>query len=89
VALGVLDAGAFGNEPRLRGPRELLRDVRICRAAGVEHFSLFDLGGLLRRGRAEAWLESFSAAAENTYIPPTNRGDLLVRAANVIGKRWA
>ena len=58
VSLGAVGTGAFGDEPTLRAPAELARDVAITRAAGIDEISLFDLGGVLRRPPPEAWLEA-------------------------------
>jgi hypothetical protein len=63
LSLGTVGAGAFGDEPSYRDVGELRRDVAIARAAGIDELSLFDLGGVLRRGPAEAWLEAFVAGA--------------------------
>ena len=52
--------GALGDEPRYRDPSELAVDVAVARAGGVETLNLFDLGGVLRRGPAEAWLEALT-----------------------------
>lgn len=58
ISLGAVDVGAFGDEPAYRGPSELARDVAIAGAAGLTELALFDLGGVLRRGPAEAWLDA-------------------------------
>jgi len=65
VSVGVVDVGALGNEPRYRDPAELAVDVAVSRANGVHTINLFDLGGVLRRGPAEAWLEAL-AGTTNT-----------------------
>ena len=62
VAIGVVGTGAFGDEPVYRDVGELTDDVTVARAAGVDHLSLFDLGGVLRRERPAAWLDAFTAA---------------------------
>jgi hypothetical protein len=59
LSLGAVGTGAFGDEPVLRSPAELARDVAIARAAGIQELSLFELGGVLRRAPAEPWLEAF------------------------------
>ncbi len=58
LSLGCVGAGAFGSEPSYRDPRELARDVALARAARIDELALFDLGGVMRRGPAEAWLEA-------------------------------
>lgn len=60
LSLGTIGTGAFGNEPCYRDPRELARDVEIARDAGIDELSLFDLGGVVRRAPAEAWLDAFT-----------------------------
>jgi len=60
VSVGAVGIGALGDEPVYRGPRELLEDVATAEAAGVTELSLFDLGGVLRRG-GTPWLDAFAA----------------------------
>lgn len=85
VALGTIGTGAFESEPMWRNPEELARDVGICRAAGVRAFSLFDLGGLLRRPPPEAWLESFTGASEIDRVAPTRRTQFAWRLTQLLG----
>ncbi len=61
ASLGAVGSGAFGDEPTYRSPAELADDVAVARAAGVDDLALFDLGGVLRRPPAEAWLDPFTA----------------------------
>lgn len=67
VSLGVVGTGAFGDEPVLRSPAELARDVALVRAAGITDVALFDLAGVLARPPAEAWLDAF--ASETSLRP--------------------
>ena len=60
VSLGTVAPGAFGDEPSYRSPRELARDVKIARAAGVTELSLFDLGGVMRSPDPQAWLHALT-----------------------------
>jgi len=59
MSVGCVGTGAFEDEPVYRDPSELAADVTIVRAAGCDDLSLFDLGGVLSRPPAEAWLEAF------------------------------
>lgn len=59
ISLGTVGVGAFTDEPIYRSPIELVEDVAMARANGVDDLSLFDLGGIVRRGPPEAWLEAF------------------------------
>lgn len=59
LSLGCVGIGAFGDEPTYHGPSELADDVGLALAAGVDDLALFDLGGVLRRAPAEAWLDAF------------------------------
>jgi hypothetical protein len=61
LSLGTVGVGAFEDEPSYRSPDELARDVAIAAGAGIDELSLFDLGGILRRPPAEAWLAAFGA----------------------------
>lgn len=67
VSVGVVDVGALGDEPRYRDPSELAADVAVSLSCGIDAINLFDLGGVLRRGPPEAWLEALAAA---TPMPP-------------------
>lgn len=58
LSLGCVGAGAFGDEPAYRDPSELARDVALARAAGIDELSVFDLGGMVRRGPIEQWLDA-------------------------------
>ncbi|MEO8698932.1 MAG: hypothetical protein ABI867_02780 [Kofleriaceae bacterium] len=60
LSLGAVGPGAFGDEPGYRDPGELARDVAIAAAAGITELSLFELGGVLARKPAEAWLDAFA-----------------------------
>jgi hypothetical protein len=57
MALGAVGPGALGDEAVYREPGELRRDVALVRAAGIDDIALFELGGALRRGPLEAWLD--------------------------------
>jgi hypothetical protein len=64
MSLGCVGTGALLDEPIYRGPSELAEDVALARAGGCMDLSLFDLGGVLRREPAEAWLDAFAHGAE-------------------------
>ncbi len=84
ASLGAVGVGAFGDEPRLRSPEELREDVRAARAAGIDALTLLDLGGVLSRPPAEAWLDAFVGVDEEPLAGPppvTLRADLAVGAA--------
>jgi hypothetical protein len=59
LSIGTVGTGAFGDEPCYREPAELARDVQLARSAGIEEVSLFDLGGVIRRAPADAWLDAY------------------------------
>lgn len=61
LSLGTVGPGAFGDETSYRDVGELARDVTLARAAGIDDLSLFELGGVVRRAPAEAWLEALCA----------------------------
>jgi hypothetical protein len=63
ISLGCVGIGAFDDEPVYRAPTELAEDASIARAAGCQELSLFDLGGVLARPPAEAWLDAFAEGA--------------------------
>jgi hypothetical protein len=64
LSLGCVGTGALLDEPIYRSPLELAEDVALARAGGCVDLSLFDLGGVLRREPAEAWLDAFAHGAE-------------------------
>lgn len=61
LSLGTVGTGVFGDEPSYRDSAELRRDVELARAAGIDELSLYDLGGIVRRGPAEVWLEALAS----------------------------
>lgn len=70
VSLGAVGVGALGDEPTYRAVAELADDVAVALACGVDDLALFDLGGVLARPPAEAWLEAFVLTAPATAVPP-------------------
>ena len=89
VSLGCVGTGAFEDEPVYRSPRELAEDVAVARAEGCTDLSLFDLGGVLARAPAEAWLDAFASgeAASADLVAPSRR----VAAARTLARAatWA
>lgn len=83
VSLGCVGTGAFEDEPVYRAPEELAEDVALARAAGCDDLSLFDLGGVLARGPAEAWLGAFTGPSAATRAPSTRRVGAARRLARV------
>jgi hypothetical protein len=61
VSLGAVGTGALENEPVYRGPHELAEDVATAASRGISDITLFDLGGVVRRAPAEAWLSALVA----------------------------
>lgn len=61
LSLGCVATGAFGDEPAYRDPAELARDVALATRAGIAELSVFDLGGMVRRGPVERWLDAIAA----------------------------
>ena len=86
ASLGAVGTGAFGDEPVYRSPADLADDVAIARAAGLDDLALFDLGGVLRRAPAEAWLEAFVSTPAAPSLPePTPRSRAAVAAMRAAG----
>jgi hypothetical protein len=87
ISLGCVGTGAFEDEPTYRDPNELAEDAAVARGSGCERLTLFDLGGVLAREPAEAWLEAFVSAGEVTSGPTSKR----VRAARTLARAatWA
>jgi hypothetical protein len=78
MSLGLVGAGALGDEPVYRSVAELREDVACARAAGVDDLALYDLGAVLARPRAEEWLEAFVATPSSAGARPTVRSRLVV-----------
>jgi hypothetical protein len=87
ISVGCVGTGAFEDEPIYRTPAELADDVAIARAEGCEDLSLFDLGGVLARPPAEAWLDAFAEASADARVLPSRR----VAAARTLARAatWA
>jgi hypothetical protein len=87
MSLGCVGTGALEDEPVYRAPSELAEDVALARAGGCTDLSLFDLGGVLHREPAEAWLDAFAHGAEMLDARTTKR----VRAARRLARlvTWA
>ena len=64
MSIGCVGTGALVDEPIYRDPSELAEDSALARAGGCHDLSLFDLGGVLGREPAEAWLDAFAHGAE-------------------------
>jgi hypothetical protein len=87
VSLGAVGTGALGDEQLLEGPWQLADDVALCRAAGIDDIALFDLGGVLRRGPTDRWLDALIDTPP-AFAPPalTPRARLALQAARTIGQ---
>lgn len=86
LSLGCIGTGALGNEATYKGPDDLREDARIARAAGIETLSIFDLGGMVRRGGADEWLSAFAAGVREGAREHAGRHvpTLVGRAARVV-----
>ncbi|AKV04051.1 hypothetical protein AKJ09_10714 [Labilithrix luteola] len=73
ISLGCVGTGAFEDEPVYRSPEELAVDAAVARASGCTELSLFDLGGVLSRGPAEAWLDAFTSPNLEPVVLQTAR----------------
>jgi len=86
VSVGAVGTGALGDERTYRDPSELVDDVRIARAAGIDHLALFNLDGALARPPLAAWLDALVATEPATAEPPpTLRANLLWRGLRAVG----
>lgn len=79
ASLGAVGTGALGDEPIYRDPAELAEDAGVARGEGIEDLALFELGGVLARPPAEAWLEAF------VHAPPIRAGAASPRAHVMLG----
>jgi hypothetical protein len=71
ISLGCVGTGAFLDEPVFASPADLAEDAAVVRASGVRSIALFDLGGVLAREPAEAWLDALvdeSSVAANVPV---------------------
>jgi hypothetical protein len=85
VSLGVVGGGALGDERPYRDVSELVDDIAICRASGVERLSLYALDGMLARGPIEPWLDAFVRTQPGVTPGRTRRGTLLEALAGALG----
>ncbi len=87
ISLGCVGTGAFEDEPVYRTPSELAEDVAVARASGCTQLTLFDLGGVLAREPAEAWLDAFVHGGEAVLGHTSKR----VRAVRTLARAatWA
>ena len=86
ASIGAVGVGAFGDEPTYRGVAELVDDVAIARAAGVDDLALFDLGGVISRGPPEPWLDAFVGTEPLASLPePSFRLRGVLGAARLAG----
>lgn len=86
LSLGVVGGGALGDEQAYRSVDELIDDVGVARAAGVEQLSLYGLDGILERGPIEPWLNAFTRSEALQRMPQrTRRGALLDGLSRVLG----
>lgn len=86
ISLGVVGGGALGDEQAYRNVDELVDDVGVARAAGVERLSLYGLDGILQRGPIEPWLNAFTRSEALKKMPQrTRRGALLDAVSRVLG----
>jgi hypothetical protein len=67
ISLGCVGTGALGNEATYARVEELYEDARVAASYGISTLSAFDLGGMVRRGGAEVWLDAFAAGANDAY----------------------
>ncbi len=56
ISLGLVGPGALETEPVYTDETAFAEDLSILKKVGIASFTLFDLGGLLRRGAAKRWL---------------------------------
>jgi len=56
ISLGLIGPGALDTEPTYASEAAFEEDLSVLRKVGIAGFTLFDLGGLLRRGAAKRWL---------------------------------
>lgn len=90
ASLGAVGTGAFGDEPTYRDVTELACDVAVARATGIDDLALFELGGVLRRPPAEAWLTAFTETPAAIQLPPsTLRSRAALEAARLAGIAFA
>lgn len=73
ISLGCVGTGALADEPIYASPRQLAEDVAVARRAGCTDLSLFELGGVLARAPAEAWLEAFTTEDHPARVATTAR----------------
>lgn len=71
ISLGVVGAGALGDENVYRNVDELAEDVALAEAAGIDEIALFALDGIVARPPREAWLDALLGRAGARATVPT------------------
>lgn len=66
ISVGAVGIGALGDEQTYRSVAELVEDVSVVRAAGIEDIALFNLDGVLARPPIEQWLDALA------HTPPAD-----------------
>jgi hypothetical protein len=69
ISLGVVGAGALGDENAYRNADELAEDVALAEAAGIDEIALFALDGIVARPPREAWLDALQGRAGARAVP--------------------
>ena len=86
ISVGAVGIGALGDEPTYCSPDELVDDVSLVRAAGINDLALFNLDGALARPPLTAWLDALVRTEPATAPPPaTLRADLMWRGLRLVG----
>ena len=86
VSLGAVGIGALGDEQTYRRPEELIDDVSLARAAGIDDLALFNLDGALARPPLGAWLDALVTTGPSTAPPPaTLRANLIRHGLRMVG----
>ena len=81
LSLGTVGGGALGDERPYRSVDELIQDVAVSRACGVDDLSLFDLSGVLEQAHPEAWLDAFVHTPPAAQIPRLTKRARLIEGA--------
>lgn len=85
VSIGCTYKGKISDEPFYPTPEELLPDMQAAKAALIDDVAIYNLEGILRHPRPEAWFEALlsceAAVPERSYKTDTAR--LALQAASM------
>ena len=90
LSLGCVGQGALGDEAIFKSPNELAIDVGLVKSKGVTNIAVFDLGGMVRRGPLDVWLDALTETPASNQVYGMNlKIQGLKKMATFLGRRFS